>query len=154
MYHLNMKTLILAAVVSWAFSGCALEIEVDPAKVVEAPTGAGEAIQAVADTYGMRSLPTVYWYGKGLDCMDGLGYHDQTGDCVTGDELNGVITVALPDGVLISALRDDWGCALLTHEMAHAASEQAGEGGCSNHDCRWFKGPCQGATALLEEMGI
>ncbi len=135
-------------------AGCAIEIEVDQSKVVEPPARAEEAIRAVADVYQLRSLPTVHWYGKGLDCMDGYGYHDQTGDCVTGDEKDGVILLALPEGVAVSAFRDDYDCAVLTHEMAHEASDQAGEGSCDNHDCRWFKGPCQEATALLEQMGI
>ncbi len=143
----------LAFAIALAFVGCG-SLQVDPAKVVDAPDRAGEAIQMVADLYGMTSLPMVYWYGRQLDCLDGLGYHNQDGQCRSGEELGGVIAVALPPDTLISGTKDIFGCALLTHEMAHAASEQAGQDGCDNHDCRWFKGPCQAATAMLVEMGL
>ncbi len=142
----------LAFALALASVGCGLQV--DMAKVVPPPVGAKEAVQATADVYGMRSLPTVYWYGKGLDCLDGLGYHNQDGECRSGEELGGVITVALPPDSLISGTKDSFGCALLTHEMAHAASEQAGGDGCDNHGCAWFKGPCQDATTRLAEMGL
>ncbi len=128
---------------------------IDASKLVDAPARAGEAIQAVADSYGLRSLPSVYWYGRGLDCGGGNGFINQNGDCHSGDELDGVlVTVVPPDGMPLSQFTDRFGCALLTHEMAHAASEQAGQGGCPGHDCPWFQGPCQDATARLAEMGL
>lgn len=140
---------LFAALVS---VGCG-QLEIDQAKVVAPPERAAEAIQVVADAYHLHSLPTVYWYGKGLTCNYGTGYINQDGECRNGDELNNVITVALPAGMLINELRDD-GCAMLTHEMGHAASEQYGEGGCDDHNCHWFHDDCHAATALLEEMGI
>lgn len=145
----------LAFTLALASVGCGIQLEVDPSKVVPPPLGATEAIQAVADSYGLRSLPAVFWYGgAALDCMDGHGYHDQVGACVAGEQLGGVITVAAPEGMAISSLVDERGCAVLAHEVAHAASEQAGQDGCGNHDCRWFKGPCQYATARLAGLGL
>ncbi len=130
----------------------AVRLPIDTNKVVDAPAGAGEAVQAIADVYGLHSLPLVYWYGKNLDCGEGTGFLDSEGVCLVGEELGGVIAAIVPPpGGRIS---ESDGCALLAHEMAHYASEQTGEGVCSSHDCRWFKGPCQAATARLAEMGL
>lgn len=126
---------------------------VDHSKLVDAPARADEAIQAVADAYGLTTLPSVYWYGAGPDC--GTGYVGTYGGCFAGESLDGVVTLVVPpDDVAISDFQDTNGCASLAHEMAHYASEQAGEGGCDNHACRWFKGPCQAATAKLSDMGL
>jgi hypothetical protein len=130
-----------------------LALPIDTAKVVSAPPGAGEAAQAIADVYGLTSLPLVYWYGRNLDCGEGTGFISLlNGTCFRGEELGGVISLVVPPpGGRIS---EPGSCGALPHEMAHFASEQAGEGGCGDHTCRWFHGPCQAATARVVEMGL
>jgi len=149
--------LLLATVLFLASCG---RLEVHHEWVVDPPPNADVAAQAVFQSYGMKSMPIVYWYGpEHLNCAGGYGWISQTGDCVSGEQEDGVVILPLWDGMRFSVPAvggfPAW-VADLPHEFAHEASDQLGEGGCADHNCHWFAhgGEGEQATAALALLGL
>jgi hypothetical protein len=150
-----------AIAIASAISGCG-RLEVRHDWVVDPPPRAAEATAVIMSAFSMSHEPTVYWYGaEHLDCYFGYGYTDQTGTCVTGDQEDGVITLAYWTGETPSSVvpGGDFQWPLISnmvHEFAHEASDQHGEGGCADHRCHWFApgGDGEQATAELVSLGM
>jgi len=129
-------------------------LEVHHEWVVDPPPRADEAAQVIFDAYGMKSMPVVCWYGpEHLNCAGGYGWISQTGDCVSGEQEDGVVVLPLWDGMQFSVSAvggiPEW-VADMPHEFAHEASDQLGEGGCADHDCHWFARGGDGERVTLE----
>lgn len=127
----------------------------DESKLVAPPPHASEAVQAIEGLYDMGFSPTIYWYGRGLTCKDGRGLGTED-NCRFGEESDGYAIVAAPPNTLLGdPLWSDPPESPLAHEMAHAASEQHGEGGDPDHAGHFFAagGEVEQATAMLQAHG-
>lgn len=136
------------------FAGCTIgsaTIEVEPWREVPAPALAADATAAIMGALGMTEAPEVHWYGgDGLDAgCERMAWHplDNPSICVGGEELYGVITVALPDGYSIR--RTQFG-----HEMTHYYGELTGDGDPNHdrHDLWWAGGALERALTAIDAM--
>lgn len=125
-----VKAVILAAAIGAI--GCGPRVIVDPAKVVDPPPRADEALNAIVSFYGMTSTPRAVWYGKNFDCPN---YEFlQEGECVIGTSDDGLAVVSTLGGAPIHATS-------LAHELGHVAILAAGGDGDENHASRYYRNP-------------
>lgn len=152
----------LALLIALVSVGCG-QNNVDSSKIVDAPTGADQALTIVLESYGLRAdqRPTVLWYGgAALNCVDqakpwcgdgGICWRSDNGaGCTAGEELDdGILLVSTFGG---AALHDT----PLAHEVAHFASEARGEGKDPGHTGHFFAngGELDIATAVLIADGL
>ncbi len=152
-----MTRAVLVALFSLFTVACG-SLQVDMSKVVAPPPHADDAIRAVYDMYGMRSMPTIYWYGDAALTCDagGEGGFMYNGACRTGEHEHGEIIVVAVSGNLISDELDQFGYVTLAHEMEHEESEQRSGDPCNDHKCPVFQpgGELERASAMLDGMGI
>lgn len=148
-----------AVVLAALLSGCG-GLVVHHEWVVDPPPNADVAMQAVFQVYGMKQMPTVYWYGaEFMNCAGGYGYIDQTGTCVSGDQDGDVVILPYYTGMTFSVPVPGSSTPTVSdmpHEFAHLASDQRGEDGCSDHRCHWFApgGEGEQATGALALLGL
>jgi len=135
-------------------------LEVHHEWVVDPPPNADVAATTIASVYGMKTIPTTYWYGaEFLNCAGGYGYKDQTGTCVSGDQEDGVVILPYYAGMTFSVPVPGSSTPTIAdmgHEYAHQASDDRGEGGCADHKCHWFQpgGEGEQATGALALLGL
>lgn len=140
--------------------GCGVPLKIDQSKVVPPPPGFDEAMAKVVKFYGVRHAPTVYFYGpEAMTCAGGTGYQSAVGNCVSGEQEEGVIVLATWPGYTFSAVppySTIRNVGSLPHEVAHHASDERGEDGCADHHCHWFAkgGEGEQVTRLLAEAGL
>ena len=150
---------IAAAALMTLASGCG-RLVVHHEWVVDPPPNADVAAAAIASVYGMKTIPTTYWYGaEFLNCADGYGYRDQTGTCVSGDQEDGVVILPYYAGMTFSVPVPGSSTPTIAdmgHEFAHEASDQHGEDGCADHNCHWFwqGGEGEQVTGALGLLGM
>lgn len=136
-------------------AGCG-GLAVDQSKVVPPPPHAAEAIQALVGLYRMPFAPRIFWYGgSALTCKDGRGFGGED-NCRFGvEDHSDAIVVAPPDTLIGDPLWSDPPESPLAHEMAHAASEQLGEGGDADHTGHFFAagGEVAQGTAMIQARG-
>ncbi len=112
--------------------GCGPRVTVDPAKVVDPPPRAAEALNAIVSFYGMSSAPRVVWYGQNFDCPNYQFVQD--GECVTGTSDDGLVVLSTLGGAPIHATP-------LAHETGHVAILATGGDGDPGHASRFYRDP-------------
>lgn len=132
------KRAILAVLFSAV--GCG-GLTVDQSKVVAPPEHAAEAIEIVANFYGLRGRPQIVWYGgDALTCgTNNAGYIGTDGTCVGGEQDRGLIILSDRRGVPIHMTG-------LSHELGHFASDERGEGGDQYHVGHFFRDPMEAVS--------
>ncbi len=120
----------------------------EPDREVEAPVGAEEAIYAIENYLAMPTSTIVYWYGKNMDCHDGVGWIHE-GQCIDGVyyDWSGEAAVSIMKGAPIHETP-------LAHEMCHAWSLYKTGNSDGNHEGDCFVNKMEGITQMLIDGGF
>src|SRR6187549_3475298 len=114
---------LLVALVAVVFVGCTerAPMQIDTWREVAAPPRAQEAVDVAVATMGIKGTPEIHWYGgAGLDAdCGGVAWHpaDAPEICVGGEERDGVLAIAYPDGVSVASTQ-------FIHELGHMLAEE------------------------------
>lgn len=114
--------------------GCAQGFnEVDEFRVVEAPAQAEAAIAIIIDELNIAHEPSVYWYGRDMDCDDGNGWQHE-GMCIDG------IFIPYADQIMVSVKNGaNVSKTALTHEFCHQSQFESTGDADYDHKSDCFK---------------